>query len=656
MATVRLLNNPITAGISSWHPTDPGDSYANAWVENWNGDGHALVKFADLSEIPAAATIQQARLRWLMYDADDTQYEREGTGTLTIRANRITANWQRSSVTWNTKPTNTSVDAPSLSDTFNTPGGWTDWWDVTTHVAAIVAGTYSNYGWLMEMTNYGGGVAFDNYGYVTELEVTYVAPAVATTDSPSGNEDNPEEITDKVSGFDLEASFESEGNEPISQITAQIYDVEGNQAWEYEKTYNELTGNQQSVETDTTGFTLVGGATISRDTSRAWHGSASLKVTPAASSGSGARIAFAAPEIGQEYSGRTMVSGPFGTTLEMQLQAVDSGGNVLSAGSVQREILGNTSLTGCSQTEANSWTEFEVEDVTAVASTNEIQIEVTTTDSSAPVFYLDGNIINPDTEVAPWISQGQVTFPVPINTLEYGANYSWRVSAENSAGSSGWSPLTYFMCVLSAVTGLIATGNASAALIALAWDAHSGENLAGYKIYRAKTGETLAQHSIDLATTESYDDDAAETNITYDYKVAAVSSDGYEGPKSNLETQLVVFDGVWLGDQLINIKGAPQITKPRLASNRVALDDSIVNQDYGFGTREIVLELQYLSKTEKETFYAVLDPTVALSYRDFLGEVFRGRISGPVNERPYFVPNLMAGVLTVRLIEVTPVD
>ncbi len=655
MATVRLLNNPITAGIASWNPTDPGDSYANAWVENWNGDGHALVKFDDLSEIPAAATIQQARLRWVMYDADDTQYERSGTGTLTIRANRITANWQRSSVTWNTKPTNTSVDAPSLSDTFNAPGAWTDWWDVTTHVAGIVAGTYSNYGWLMEMTNYGGGVAFDNYGYVAELEVTYVAPAVATTDSPSGNEDNPEEITDKVSGFDLKASFESEGNEPISQITAQIY-VGGNQAWEYAKTYNELTGNQQSVETDITGFTLVSGATIARDISRAWHGSASLKVTPAASAGSGARIPLAAPEIGQEYSGRTMVSGPFGTTLEMQLQAVDSGGNVLSAGSVQREILGNTSLTGCSQTEANSWTEFEVEDVTAVASTDEIQIEVTTTDSSAPIFYLDGNIINPDTEVAPWISQGQVAFPVPLNTLEYGKTYSWRVSAENSAGSSGWSPLTYFMCVLSAVAGLTAEGVTTEALVRLLWDAHPGENLAGYRVYRAKTGEAVTLHSIDLAGAENFEDDAAQNGVNYDYQVTAVSADGYEGPKSSLAISFVDITATWLGNLAVAVKEPPQLTRPRLSSNRLALDGSIVTQDFGFGSREMVLQLQYLTKDEKDTIYAALEPEAVLSYRDFLGEVFRGRINGPISEQPYFTPQRMAGLLGVRLIEVTPGD
>jgi hypothetical protein len=48
-----------------------------------------------------------------------------------------------------------------------------------------------------------------------------------------------------------------------------------------EGTINLLTANQSSVETDTTGFvnTSFGSSTMTRDTSKAWHGSASIKVT-----------------------------------------------------------------------------------------------------------------------------------------------------------------------------------------------------------------------------------------------------------------------------------------------------------------------------------------------------------------------------------------
>lgn len=45
-----------------------------------------------------------------------------------------------------------------------------------------------------------------------------------------------------------------------------------------ESTANLLTANQSSVETDTTGFNATAGATLSRDTTEHWHGSASLKI------------------------------------------------------------------------------------------------------------------------------------------------------------------------------------------------------------------------------------------------------------------------------------------------------------------------------------------------------------------------------------------
>src|SRR5690606_17712657 len=43
-------------------------------------------------------------------------------------------------------------------------------------------------------------------------------------------------------------------------------------------TTNLLSANQSSVETDTTGFDTANFATIARDTSKAWHGSASLRI------------------------------------------------------------------------------------------------------------------------------------------------------------------------------------------------------------------------------------------------------------------------------------------------------------------------------------------------------------------------------------------
>ncbi len=655
MTITRLLAQCEVAGIGSDRPTSPGDSYSNAWVDYWGATHYALVKFAELAEVPANATIQLARLRWKMFNATDPQYNRAGTSPLTLRANRITSAWTPSTVTWNAKPTFDTVSAPSITDAFNQPGQWTPWWDVTSQVAGMVAGTYPKNGWLMECLTYGGGVAFYNSVNISaELEVTYISPAGATTDSPSGSQSVPAVITDKVSGFNLVAGFESSGGEPLSSITAQLFDKDSNLLREDAKVYNALTGNQQSVETDATGFTAAAGAVLARDLTRAWHGNASLKVTPAAAAGSGVRIPYTTPQVGKSYSGRTMVSGPVGKALELQIQAVDAAGAVLNAKSLTRTILGNTMLTGAQLPEAKNWVECAVSDVYAGTGATEVRVEVKTTDTSAPVFYLDGNVLNQGSEVSPWISQDQVDFSVPANLLKYGPVNSWRVKASNSAGSSGWSPLAYFKCVLSAIAGLTASGISSEALIRPLWNAHPGENLAGYRVYRALTGKSVALHSIDLVSAEKFDDDAAQTGITYDYQVAPVAADGYEGPKSTLVTAAVTFDGYWLAGLQVYPSAFPQIDRGRLASHRVALDGSLVSQDYGVGPRSFYVPLTYRTKAEKDAILDALARVGILAYRDNRGEVFRGRLNGNVDDRPYAVYSAVAGVLGVRLVEVTP--
>ncbi len=659
MAITRVLTTTDTAHIANNEPTLPGDYYANAWATNWGRISYGLLRFYDLSNIPANAVIQLARLRWRMYDSESgSQYERVGTSPLTIRANRITSGWARHTVTWNTKPTFTSVDAPSVTDAFSAPGEFSPWWDVTAHVAAMVAGTVPNYGWLLECITYGGGVAFYNGGWwievIAELEVTYVAPAECATDEPAGSQGDPSEVTNKISGFDLVASFNSPGGEPISSVTAQVYDPDGNQAWEYSEVYNALSANQQTVEVDTTGFVAVGGAALARDTGRAWQGLASLKITPAAAAGSGVRITYPSPTVSEHYSGRMMVSGPVGKDLVLDFLAVDAGGATLNQRSLTRRVLGNTMLTGCALPEARNWVEFDIEDLVAVAGAAEIRMELKTVDASAPIFYIDGNILTPDAAVAPWISQGSVRFVIPPNLLRYGVVYAWRCKATNTAGDSGWTPLAYFTCVLSAVTGLVAAGIAAEALIRLTWNPHPGEALAGYRVYRGPTGGELAEHSIDLAGSERFDDDAAQVVVEYDYRVAAVAADGYEGPPSGLVTASVTFEGCWLGDLQVYPVERPQIEHVRLASRRIALDGSTVVQDYGFGPRTLAFALLYRSKDEKDALLLVLTPAALLSYRDQRGQVFRGRLDGNPAERPYPVGGVDCGALSVRLVEVKP--
>lgn len=86
---------------------------------------------------------------------------------------------------------------------------------------------------------------------------------------------------------------------------------------------NLLSANQSSVETDTVGFNINSGATISRDTTKAWVGSASLKVvTPGAVATEGAH-AFLNISTHGTYNGQLRINGASGT-VDVWLRAVYS--------------------------------------------------------------------------------------------------------------------------------------------------------------------------------------------------------------------------------------------------------------------------------------------------------------------------------------------
>lgn len=646
MAVTRTLRAVKFAAIREDKPTQPGNTTANAWVENWAYKLYGLLKF-DLSQIPANATILSAYLRWRMYDADDPIYEREGTGTLTIRANRITSDWQET-VTWNTKPTFTSQDAPSVTDAFNQPGQFSPPWDVTKHVQDMVSGAVPNYGWLFEMTNYGGGVAFYNYGYTTkygyttELVITYIAPSAATTKEPAGTPNAPGQIIDRVSGFDLVAQVESQGNEPIRKLEVEIYDADNNLGWETAVEYNILSVNQSSVETDTTGFTSIGGASLARDTNNAFHGNASLKVSVTNADNAGV-YASATAEPGKHYSGVVRLRADSGTpTVKMLLQVKNSSGTVIASKATPAwplysgyhcAMMGlSIPPTNATNKNLTAWQIFTLEDVEAPADAATVEIAVVTVGAQTATWYMDAIAINPDAKLAPWIATGNVAVQIPSGILQYGKVYGWRARATNAAGNSGWTPLAYFQCVMSKEVTPTLQVIPAEGLIRLILTQHPAENLAGYRVYRRKQGATAWEKLLDLVTGLEAEDLIAASGQTYEYIVAAVAVDGYESPPSDPVSGLLVVDTTFIGDiALEHMPTLESISRPFVGQAEPVLGSIYMEVQSQESGREFELECWVKGREEFERLEALLKGANKVRYLDPFGEAFYFRVIGDIN-------------------------
>jgi hypothetical protein len=114
------------------------------------------VKF-DLSgcspSVPTGATVRAATLR--LYASALP------SGCVTLDIFRVTATWSESGITWSNQPFGTTINNPSSAsrtDSFavgtaagcaNNAAGYVSGADVTTDVAAFVAGTSTNFGWMI---------------------------------------------------------------------------------------------------------------------------------------------------------------------------------------------------------------------------------------------------------------------------------------------------------------------------------------------------------------------------------------------------------------------------------------------------------------------------------------------------------------------------
>jgi hypothetical protein len=157
---------------------------------------------------------------------------------------------------------------------------------------------------------------------------------------------------------------------------------------------NMLTANQGSVETDTTGFTAIDGATISRTTSHAFEGSASLQVVTAAAVNAvrgGVETTVASASAATQYIGSFYAKAPAGSTISIRCRLVDSTG----AGGVSKTVALN----------ADKWTRITTNAYTTAGGTTGIKLEVLEDVADSNItFQLDGLMIQTGALAGTWVA------------------------------------------------------------------------------------------------------------------------------------------------------------------------------------------------------------------------------------------------------------
>lgn len=254
------------------------------------------------------------------------------------------------------------------------------------------------------------------------------------------------------------------------------------------------------------------------------------------------------------------------------------------------------------------------------------------------------------------VASANAYYDCAANLLDYNVTYKWRVNVYDGTYWSGYSDWNYFTTDLSAPTTLAATADAAGAEIELTWDAHAGEDLFGYLVYRKLQGAddaTYVQVNYTSVLTNAFTDDTAQTAIAYTYAVTAVANDSFESDKSTSDDATVTFTGYWLGDTEVKVRAMPSITSPRLASARVALDGSAVNQDYGYGPQQMTASFRYDTIAERQALLDLFPTDTVRSYRDEKGYVIRGTLVGDVQEDILEIPGSgTRGWLTFTISEV----
>jgi hypothetical protein len=646
------------ACIRAAEPDRPGNSGQQAWIDYTGTHVFTEVGTRDLSnsaearallripiiDLPADAIITSAKLVLYKSMPDGNPYSLTNTQ---VKVYPVTSAWVES-VTWNTKPTIGTLitsfwqyasHANNYKYEIDITGTVQDWVDgtLTNNGLELLSETSSSRAWFTSKQD-------SLVQYRPQLVISYQGPAASETAEPAGTLDSPETVTDMVSGFDLVTNFESSTDQPIRQVQVEIYDSEENLVYEETQNFNLLTVNQESVETNTTGFTASGGASISRVTTHAWHGAASLRVYE--SSDDAAGVVFSAiAQAYEHYSARVHMRADSATptpTLQMQLRVKNAGGTVLASKAIpSRTLYGDhgCAVMGLSIPPANAvnknlafWQEWAIEDVEAPYDAATVEVWIATAGAQAATWYIDGNTITPDVAPALWIGNGATDIPVPSGLLSYGAIYGWRSKAANADGSSGWTPLAYLECVMSTEGTPAVEVVTSEGVIRLSLAAHPAENLAGYRIYRRKQGETEWEELDALTTSVSFDDEIPASGQELEYTIAAVALDGYESPLSDVVSALLTISRTFIGSVAFDhLPSLERISRPFVGRSSPVLGSMYLAVNSQSSARNFELGCWVKGKTNYEALDALLNSNARIRYIDPFGESFYFRIIGDID-------------------------
>ena len=189
-ATTAATTAVIDASVRQGSATSNFGTQTTNNVATQSGQNRRLYVRYDLSlctpAIPATATVRLATIRMFATGLPTT--------CRTVDVFRVTATWTEAGITWNNQPFGTAINNPasgSASDTFDigTPVGCQNVTvnafivgaTVTSDVAAFVAGTATNFGWMLRDHVEGSASALTSTFSAKNLGTAAQAPQLVVT-------------------------------------------------------------------------------------------------------------------------------------------------------------------------------------------------------------------------------------------------------------------------------------------------------------------------------------------------------------------------------------------------------------------------------------------------------------------------------------------